>query len=110
MTTVADNCTISVNVEGKWQDSRFSGFAQYHKHRLSGRSAKWCQRFSRAFKAQGGVGAGIKDFPFELSYDVQSFTFTCDTDDGDIVSVPNSGANFSTAVRMHECPGKRNKM
>jgi len=51
-----------------------------------------------AFKAQGGVGAGIKNFPFELEYNVLSFTFTCDTDD-DLVSIPNQGAAFSPAVR-----------
>jgi hypothetical protein len=51
-----------------------------------------------AFKAQGGVGAGIKNFPFELEYNVLSFTFTCDTDD-DIVSIPVSGAAFQGAVR-----------
>jgi len=44
------------------------------------------------------VGAGIKNFPFELEYDVISFTFTCDTDD-DIVSIPNQGAAFSSQVR-----------
>ncbi|NDE79043.1 MAG: hypothetical protein EB047_07560, partial [Chitinophagaceae bacterium] len=51
-----------------------------------------------SFRAQGGVGAGIKNFPFELEYDVLSFTFTCDTDD-DIVSIPNQGAAFSSQVR-----------
>jgi len=52
-----------------------------------------------AFSAQGGVGAGIKDFPFELIYTVQSFTFTVDTDEGDIVPVQVVGNNFSPAVR-----------
>src|SRR5205085_2941469 len=51
-----------------------------------------------AFKAQGGVGAGIKNFPFDLEYNVISFTFTCDTDD-DLVSIPNQGAAFTPAVR-----------
>ncbi len=51
-----------------------------------------------AFKAQGGVGAGIKDFPFELSYDVVSFTFTCDTDD-DIVYSTSSGSCFQRCCK-----------
>jgi hypothetical protein len=51
-----------------------------------------------AFKAQPGVGAGIKNFPFQLEYEVVSFNFTCDTDD-DIVSVPANGALFQGAVR-----------
>ena len=51
-----------------------------------------------AERAQAGVGAGIKNFPFQLEYDVVSFTFTCDTDD-DIISVPSSGGLFQGAVR-----------
>jgi gliding motility-associated protein GldM len=37
-----------------------------------------------AFKAQGGVGAYIKDFPFQLKYSVTSFTLTADNDEGDM--------------------------
>lgn len=98
--SVTDDCKITVNVEGKLAGQqtfrvRTVPLAQaYVGGQPSGANVA-----AGAFKAQGGVGAGIKDFPFELSYDVVSFTFTCDTDDGDIISVPNNGAAFSTAVR-----------
>lgn len=98
--SVTDDCKISVNVEGKLAGQqtfrvRTIPLAQaYVGGQPSGANVA-----AGAFKAQGGVGAGIKDFPFELSYDVVSFTFTCDTDDGDIISVPNNGAAFSQAVR-----------
>jgi hypothetical protein len=48
-----------------------------------------------AFKAQGGVGAYIKDFPFELKYSVTQFTLTADTDDGDIEEAACTGNTWS---------------
>jgi len=97
---VNDNTIISVSVDGK-----VAGTAQFRVRTIPqaqayvGGQPSGANIAAGAFKAQGGVGAGIKDFPFELSYDVVSFTFTCDTDDGDIVSVPSSGAAFAGAVR-----------
>jgi gliding motility-associated protein GldM len=100
VSTVADNCTISVNVEGKIAGQQvFRVRTVPQAQAYVGGQPSGANVTAGAFKAQGGVGAGIKDFPFELSYDVQSFTFTCDTDDGDIVTVPNNGATFSPAVR-----------
>ena len=52
-----------------------------------------------AFKAQGGVGAYIKDFPFELQYRVTSFTLTSDTDDGDIVEANCTGNTWSAQAQ-----------
>jgi len=97
--TVSDNCMITVSVDGK-----VVGQSQFRVRTIPEAQAYIGGKPSGenipagAFKAQGGVGAGIKNFPFELSYDVVSFTFTCDTDD-DIVSIPNQGAGFSQAVR-----------
>jgi len=98
--SVTDNCIITVSVDGKvagQQQFRVRTIPQAQAY--VGGQPSGANVSAGAFKAQGGVGAGIKDFPFELSYDVVSFTFTCDTDDGDIVSVPSSGATFSGAVR-----------
>lgn len=97
--TVNDNTMINVSVEG-----RVAGASQFRVRTIPEAQAYIGGKPSGEninagqFKAQGGVGAGIKNFPFELSYDVVSFTFTCDTDD-DIVSIPNQGAAFSPAVR-----------
>ncbi len=109
--TVSDNCMISVSVDGK-----VVGQSQFRVRNIPqaqayvGGQPSGANVPAGAFKAQGGVGAGIKDFPFELSYDVQSFTFTCDTDDGDIASVPSNGAAFSgavrTAINQHVSAGK----
>ncbi len=96
---VNDNTLSSVSVDGK-----LAGQSQFRVRTIPEAQAYVGGKPSGenypagAFKAQGGVGAGIKNFPFELEYDVVSFTFTCDTDD-DIVSIPNQGAGFSGAVR-----------
>ena len=99
VTTVTDDARITVSVEGK-----VAGASQFRVRTIPEAQAYVGGKPSGenitagAFKAQGGVGAGIKNFPFELSYDVVSFSFTCDTDD-DIIILPNQGANFSGAVR-----------
>ena len=96
---VNDNTLITVSVEGK-----VAGTAQFRVRTIPeaqayvGGQPSGANIAAGAFRAQGGVGAGIKNFPFELEYNVVSFTFTCDTDD-DIVSIPNQGAAFSGAVR-----------
>ncbi len=97
--SVNDNTLITVSVDGK-----VAGASQFRVRTIPEAQAYVGGKPSGeniaagAFKAQGGVGAGIKNFPFELEYDVVSFTFTCDTDD-DIVIIPNQGANFSGQVR-----------
>lgn len=97
---VNDNTVITVNVDGK-----VAGSSQFRVRTIPqaqayvGGQPSGANVPAGAFRAQGGVGAGIKDFPFELSYEVVSYTFTCDTDDGDIVTVPGSGNAFSGAVR-----------
>ena len=47
------------------------------------------------FKAQGGVGAFIKDFPLDLKYTVTSFTLTADDENGDIQEAPCQGNTWS---------------
>jgi gliding motility-associated protein GldM len=97
---VTDDCKISVNVDGK-----LAGQQQFRVRPVPdaqayvGGQPSGANMTAGAFKAQGGVGAGIKNFPFELSYTVVSFTFTCDTDEGDIISVPVNGNAFEGAVR-----------
>lgn len=96
---VDDNTTISVSIDGK-----LSGSSQFRVRNIPeaqayvGGQPSGAQVSAGQFKAQGGVQAGIKNFPFQLDYEVVSYTFTCDTDD-DIVSVPATGAAFAGAVR-----------
>jgi gliding motility-associated protein GldM len=62
------------------------------------------------FKAQGGVAAWIKDFPFDLKYVVTQFTISTDSDDGDIVEAPTQGNAFTgkaaDILRTHVKRGK----
>ncbi|HYC41283.1 MAG TPA: gliding motility protein GldM [Chitinophagaceae bacterium] len=109
--SVADDVRINVMVDGK-----LAGAAQFRVRTIPesqayvGGQPSGANMTAGAFRAQGGVAAGIKNFPFELQYQVVSFTFTCDTDDGDIVSVPVQGNAFEgavrTAINTHVKPGK----
>ncbi|MBK6936553.1 MAG: gliding motility protein GldM [Chitinophagaceae bacterium] len=108
--TVNDNTMINVSVDGK-----LAGAANFRVRTIPeaqayvGGKPSGTNISAGEFRAQGGVGAGIKNFPFELEYNVVSYTFTCDTDD-DIVSVPAQGAAFAGAVRnavnQHVQPGR----
>jgi gliding motility-associated protein GldM len=94
--TVSDDCKINVSVDGK------PAGAQVFRVRTiptavatvggvqSGENMTVGQ-----FKAQAGVGAWIKDFPFELKYTVVSFTFTCDDGEGGINEAPCTGNLWS---------------
>lgn len=99
VSAINDNTLITVSVDGK-----VAGTSQFRVRTIPEAQAYIGGKPSgenfpaAAITAQGGVGAGIKNFPFELEYEVVSFTFTCDTDD-DIVSIPNQGAAFSGAVK-----------
>lgn len=94
--SVTDNCTITVSVEGK-----VAGASQFRVRTIPdpvatvGGYASGDNVPAGAFKAQGGVGAYIKDFPFELQYRVTSFTLTADTDDGDIIEANCTGNTWS---------------
>ncbi|MBN8687079.1 MAG: gliding motility protein GldM [Chitinophagales bacterium] len=99
VSSITDDCRITVNVDGK-----VAGASQFRVRTVPeaqayvGNKPSGASLVAGEFKAQGGVAAGIKDFPFDLKYEVVSFTFTCDTDD-DIVSIPVSGGAFQGAVR-----------
>jgi gliding motility-associated protein GldM len=98
--SVTDDCIITVYVDGKPAGaSKFRVRTVPQAQAMVGGHPSGDPITAGAFKAQGGVGAGIKDFPFELSYQVVSFTFTCDTDAGDIVSVNSNTNAFAGPVR-----------
>ncbi len=109
--TVTDDCRITVSVDGK-----VAGASQFRVRTIPkaqayvGGNESGASIPANAFKAQTGVGAGIKDFPFELSYKVVSFTISLDTDDGDIVSAACQGNLFSATaqnyIRTHAKGGK----
>lgn len=96
---VDDNTIITVTVDGKVAGaSTFRVRTIPDAQAYVGGAPSGSQISAGAFKAQPGVAAGIKNFPFQLNYDVVSYTFTCDTDD-DIVSIPTQGALFQGPVK-----------
>jgi len=53
----------------------------------------------QAFAVQGGVGAGIKDFPLNLQYTVESFEVVADDPDGDVVPIQCQGNQFNQRAK-----------
>jgi gliding motility-associated protein GldM len=98
--SITDNCTISVNVAGK-----LAGQQVFRVRTIPdpvatiGGNASGDNIAAGAFKAQSGVGAYIKDFPFELNYRVTSFSVAADTDDGDIAEAQCQGNTWSGQAR-----------
>jgi gliding motility-associated protein GldM len=94
--SVTDDCKITVSVEGK-----IAGVSQFRVRTIP-RPVATVGGFESgdnvnagAFRAQAGVGAYIKDFPFELKYSVVSFTLTSDNAEGDIDEAPCTGNLWS---------------
>ena len=98
--SVTDDCRISVSVDGK-----VAGAQVFRVRTIPdpvatvGGYASGDRVPKGAFAAQTGVGAYIKDFPFELKYSVTSFTLVADTDDGDIIEIPCTGNTWSPQAR-----------
>ncbi len=97
---VTDDCKITVSVDGK-----VAGVSQFRVRTIPrpiaivGSYESGANVPAGAFKAQAGVGAGIKDFPFELSYKVNSFSISADTDDGYIDEAACTGNTWSSEAR-----------
>jgi len=94
--SVTDECWINVSVDGK-----LAGKNQFRVRTIP-RPVATVGGFESgdnvnagAFKAQAGVGAYIKDFPFDLKYSVVSFTLTADNAEGDIDEAPCTGNLWS---------------
>ena len=51
-------------------------------------------------RAQTGVGAYIKDFPFELKYTVTSFSISADNDEGDIETADCQGNTWNAKAQQ----------
>lgn len=98
--SVTDDCKITVSVDGK-----VAGVSQFRVRTiprpvaLVGGFESGSNVPAGAFKAQAGVGAGIKDFPFELQYKVTRFTLSADTDEGYIDDAPCTGNVWSNEAR-----------
>lgn len=93
--SVNDNTTISVNVAGKMAGQQvFRVRTIPDPVATIGGFASGDNFAAGAIKAQGGVGAYIKDFPLDLKYSVTNFKVsTDDPESGDIIE----GASQSNA-------------
>lgn len=98
--SVTDDCRISVSVDGK-----VAGVSQFRVRTIPrpiavvGTYESGSNVPAGAFRAQAGVGAGIKDFPFELQYRVTRFVISADSDDGYIDDAPCQGNTWSAEAR-----------
>ena len=98
--SVTDDCKITVSVDGK-----VAGVSQFRVRTIPrpiaivGSYESGANVPAGAFKAQAGVGAGIKDFPFELQYKVSRFTLSADNADGYIDDAPCQGNTWSAEAR-----------
>lgn len=95
-----DDAKISVSVDGK-----LAGVSSFRVRSIPPASAfiggfeSGANVGASAFKAQAGVSAGIKNFPFELKYQVVSFDISCDNDDGDVDQLSNQGNTWNPRVQ-----------
>ncbi|MCW3074303.1 MAG: hypothetical protein JWP69_1372 [Flaviaesturariibacter sp.] len=98
--TGGNECTITVTVDGK-----VAGASQFRIRRIPtptasvGGISSGENMNAANFRAQAGVGAGIKDFPFDLQYTVTSYTISTDSDDGDIAEANIQGNAWGNAAR-----------
>ena len=98
--SVTDECYINVTVDGKTAGRSIfrtrtipKAVAQVGSYE-SGANVP-----AGAFKAQGGVAAGIPNFPFDLSFKVTRFTISADDDNGYIIDAPCTGNTWNDEAR-----------
>lgn len=98
--SVTDECFIAVSVNGKTAGkSQFRTRTVPKAQAYVGGYESGANINAGAFVAQAGVGAGIKDFPFDLKYSVTSFTISCDNDEGDIDEADCQGNTWSARAQ-----------
>jgi gliding motility-associated protein GldM len=108
--SITDDCKITVSVDGK-----VAGISQFRVRTIPdpvatiGAFASGDNVSVGALRAQTGVGAYIKDFPFELKYSVVSFSISADNDEGDIETADCQGNSFNQkaqAILKNLKPGR----
>ncbi|MGN6164091.1 MAG: gliding motility protein GldM [Flavisolibacter sp.] len=98
--SVTDDAKITVSVDGK-----VAGVSQFRVRTIPdpvatvGGYASGDNINAGAFKAQAGVGAYIKDFPFDLKYGVTSFSLSIDNDEGDVETADCTGNTWNSKAQ-----------
>ena len=97
-----DNCTIQVDVDGKTVGtSKFRVRSLPHPTATVGGFSSGDKVLAAEFRRQAGVGLYLRDFPFEVRYEVLSYTFTIEDDNGGVKAVDSQGASFSPEVKQY---------
>ena len=101
VTTPTEDAVITVNVDGKVAgSSRFRVRTIPAPTGTIGAYPSGETINAGAFKAQSGVGAYIKDFPFDIQYEVVSYTLSIDNDEGDIETADVQGVYFTPRAKQ----------
>ncbi|HEX7847070.1 MAG TPA: gliding motility protein GldM [Chitinophagaceae bacterium] len=101
VTSVTDDCKISISVDGKT-----AGASVFRVRTIPTPVATIGGVMSNEnmtvgqLKAQTGVGAFIQNFPLNLKYTVTSFTLTADNEDGDIDEAACQGYQWSPKAQQ----------
>jgi len=111
VTDITNDCQLNVYVDGK-----LAGTSIFRVRNLpaplasiggfgSGSNVK-----SDAFRSQAGLGLYVKDFPFEVKYEVLGFTITVNDEKGNLHEVVCKEAQFSShakdIITQHVKPGR----
>ena len=95
-----DECVITVNVDGKIAgSSRFRVRSIPTPAAFVGGQPSGATVSAGALASQAGVQAGIKDFPFDLTYNVVEYTVSGLDDEGNVVKASGNGAAFTDQAR-----------
>jgi gliding motility-associated protein GldM len=96
-----EECIITVSVDGKVAgSSRFRVRTIPAPTGTVGAFASGETINAGSFRAQAGVGAYIKDFPFDIKYEVVSYSISIDNDEGDIETADVQGVYFSPRAKQ----------
>ena len=102
VSSVTDDCSINVDVDGKLiGSSKFRVRALPAPAATVGGFASGSNVPFDAFQKQAGLGLYVKDFPFEVKYEVLTYTITLEDNKGGIVEAKCQGSSFSTAARQY---------
>ena len=94
--SVTDECLVTVTADGKPSVFKFRVRTIPDPIATVGTFVSGDNVPAGAFRAQAGVSAWIKDFPFDLKYTVQSFVVEAeDPETGDIIEAPCTGNTWS---------------
>ena len=97
-----DDCTVQVNVDGKTVGtSTFRVRSLPHPLATIGGFSSGDHVLAADFRKNAGFGLYLKDFPFEVKYEVLSYKFTTDDDKGNIKTAYSEGASFSPEAKQY---------